>query len=135
MNRKIAAFITLSSLTGLLFFVIYAASLVRTAWAFNYSTEDIAYELGTLVFMTPLLIPAVLGLLYFRKRPVHWTKTVFTYFLLYLFAIALTAVILFMPSDDPLAVGLPLVVLILPACVILSVLLLVRLFTERSDTV
>ena len=133
MNRQIAAFITLSSLTGLLFFVIYTVFSVRTAWAFDSSTEDIAYELGTLVFMAPLLIPAVLGLLFFRKRPVHWTKTVFTYFLLYLFAIALTAVILLMPSDDPLAVGLPLVVLILPACIILSVLLLVRLFTSRPE--
>lgn len=131
MNRKISSFITLSSLAGVLFFTVYTYTLVKTALEISPTTDDIIYELMALVFMIPLLVPAVFGLLYFRKRPGHWTKTVFTYFLLYDVALVLASIILFWPSNDPLAVGLPLVVLILPACVILSVLMLVRLLTAE----
>lgn len=129
MNSKISAFISFSSLAGVLFFVVYTIWHLKVGLEISTTTEDLMYEIGTMVFMVPLLVPALFGLFYFRKRPEQWTKTVFTYYALYLFALVLAICVLIIPFDDPLARGLPMVLMILPASVILSVLLLVRLLT------
>lgn len=127
MKSKTATFITLSSLAGAALFVIYAFTVFREALISELSAEGVLYELLALLFMAPLLIPSVLGFRYFRKRPGHWTKTVFTYFLLYLIAVVLASILLFWPGIDPYTIFIVMVGLILPACVILTVLMVVRL--------
>lgn len=127
MKSKTATFITLSSLAGVLFFLIYAFTVVQSALASSLSAEGIFYELLALVLMIPLLVPAVIGLRFFRKRPGHWTKTVFTYFLLYTVALVLASMALFWPGLHPGTTFLLLVGLILPACVILTILMSIRL--------
>lgn len=133
MQNKTAAFITFSSLTGVVFFVGYTFFHLRTAFSISPTSDDLLYEVIGLLAILPLLVPAVFGLGWFRKRPVYWTKTVFTYFLLYLAALVIAALLFLLPSSDPLAVGLPMLLLVLPACVILSVLLLVRLLTTKKE--
>ena len=132
MPNKTANFITIVSALGMAFFISYAVILVYAAIRISIDTGDFLYELFTLVFVLPLVIPAWLGLSFYRRRPAQWTKTVFTYYLLYLLALILAAVVLLVPTDDPLAAGLPMVLFVLPASVILSLLLGIRWWGARG---
>lgn len=131
MPRKTPIIITLSSLAGVLFYLGYCWFVVALGRANGWGISDFVYELASLVLFVPLLAPALFGLLYFRRRPLHWTKTVLTCYVLYAFAVGISVLLLLFSDQDALAFGLPMLLLVLPACLILTIILGVRLLRAR----
>ena len=134
MKSSIKKVILLSSIAGTAVYVIYAVYGLIVGAQISLSMEDLLYEFLSLLILLPLVVPGMLGLLKFSKSPHLWTKTVLVCYLLYAIAIMLTAAIFLLPSDDPLAVGIPLVVMIVPACLIITIVLVVQwLGNGRKD--
>lgn len=116
-NQRII--ILISSLIGLgnAIYSIYH----RIVLAFD-GIQDPARELSLILFELPLVLPAMLGLVYFLSK----TTTKRRIPLLYLiYGLALILIILLRAySTDALEFGLPMVLIFLPLCVIISILLI-----------
>ena len=94
------------------------------------TVDDRWYELSSLLFTLPAVLPAVLGFyLLIRRRLPHDPPTGM-YYLIYIILLILALALRF-TIYDALAYGLPLLLLFLPACGVLTLLIWLRLLRQR----
>ena len=95
------------------------------------TADDRWYEVSALLFTLPMVLPAVLGFyLLIRRRLPHDAPTGL-YYLIYAVLLVL-ALVLRYTTNDPLAYGLPMLLIFLPACAVLTLLIGLRL-TRKEE--
>lgn len=95
--------------------------------------EDRAWEMVTVIADLPMLVPALLGLLYFVKRNNTKTTVPFVYSLL-LFA-SLFTIILRLTQDNAIGFAMPMFFIVMPICIYVSISLIAQIYRSRMDKV
>ena len=98
---------------------------IEVALAFADS-GDIWYELSTLLFTFPVILPSVLGFYLLIKRRLRHDALTGVYYAVYVVLLIL-ALVFRLTISDPLGYGLSMILLVFPACGVLTLLILRRL--------
>ena len=129
MQRIYKSLLAFSSITGLAFFIYTVANRIIFILHKNTFSIDKSNEISNLLYDIPFLIPAVLGLFVFLKRPT--SKAVFTSYIIYLLA-GIAGLLAMIFSTDALEAGLSILLFSLPLCVISIIILLFVLLLKKS---
>ncbi len=121
-----------ATILGLLFTGWYIFDLYTTAVKNAIDKSDIWYTMSSLVFVSPLFLPAFLGLFFYVKKNRRKNKWVGLSYIVYFLILLLSFYWLSQPSDDPLETGLPMILIALPVCLAVSVSLLIPVFQKQS---
>jgi hypothetical protein len=124
-NQRIIILITSLIGVGNAVYTIYH----RVVLAFD-GIQDPTRELPLILFELPFVLPGLLGLFYFLSR--ISTRRIPILFLIYCLALILI-IALRAYSTDALEFGLPMVLIFLPMCVIISVLLIKEIFKNKKN--
>jgi hypothetical protein len=103
----------------------------RAVFAFDGIQNPFYELLAALIFETPIISPAILGLWYFRTARAAKVSIPIA-FLIYGLLIALI-IYLRMVTTDALAYGLPMVLIALPLCIIITVYLFMQFLYQKKD--
>ena len=95
------------------------------------TADDRWYELSSLLFTLPAVLPAVLGFYLLSQRRLPHDAPTSVYYLIYVLLLILALVLRF-TTYDALAYGLPMLLLFLPACGLLTLLIWLRLAREEK---
>jgi hypothetical protein len=120
-NQRVV--ILISSLWALVYSAYSIYGRAKIAFAAN---EDLAAELITIVADLPMLIPALLGLLYFVKRYHTQAKIPIAFAVLLLAMLA--ELVLKLTQKDALSYGVLMLVTVWPACILVCILLVIYFF-------
>ena len=119
------------SFFGIIYFIFHSIAELKIAVEISPTVSDFLYEFITYLFMLPLVIPALLGLFYFNNHPHKVDQRVILSYWVYAAAVALSAIIMYVwTTTDPLEVGMPMALLVLPVCVLVSVFLFFKILRK-----
>lgn len=124
-NRK--PIIITSSLFASVYFIY--SLYYRLSLAFS-DNQDLFSELKSILFDLPILIPAILGLFYYYKIKLLNSSVVFSYSIFLLVTIFI--IVLMLTQNDALAFGLPMLLIVLPICLVISIILIFDLFKRKQ---
>ena len=119
--------VSVSSFGGLIFFAWHFYDLYCLAFEVDLSSTNIFFRMGTMLFLLPMLIPALLGVFYFLRSRVEIDKRISAYYGLYLLLVLFCVYILFTTSHHPVSAGLPILVVVIPLSVFISLLLVFKM--------
>ena len=123
LNNVRTPVIIISSLIALFYSIYSTYNQINLALSPN---QEMSIELKSIFYNVPIIIPALLGLFYFSRKKKLSTLVIRSY--MFFLIISILILLLLFTQQDALAFGLPMLLIVSPACIIISVLLIIELF-------
>ena len=119
--------VLVSSIVGLLLFIAMLVHDTETAIRISSTSSELIQEFITMIYLVPLVIPAILGFLYLIRKSVKANIVVALSFFVYLIVNLITSLVYY-KSVDALEGGLLFIIIDIPISIIISIVLGVLIF-------